>query len=311
MSSGVSAASCDSFIAFDRSRALSAIVSSYRSSLANSAAKRKVRYTAVFFPGTTDDRGNVLQQLYTLFLKRHLLSWLRLTSRHRQGEAAVLVADIYDAGIETMFGLDSIKQAADHKHDTALSEALEAAMKEDSESALRCLPRLFASYVQSVKRHKGALFSQGSNQAAGHITEQVQRATMVSCEAFVSLARMSTDILGWQCRVSLLETVETEILLSPKDEEAKALLRREGDMAMDAVADAWDGLYLQLLVMTYFHSMQSVIESRVPLVDCAVKVLAILTRIDYDLMTPSLALVYPKMMAVSSPPGSRDTSEES
>ena len=155
------------------------------------------------------------------------------------------MSDIYDAGIETMFGLDTIKQAADHKHDTVLTESLEAALGESSDAVFRALPQLFASYIQSVKRHKGALFSQGSNQAPGHITEQVQRATMAFYAGFVSLAHMSVDVPAWQCRVSLLELVEKENLLSPKDEDAKALLRRDGELAIEVLSDAWDGLFLQ------------------------------------------------------------------
>ena len=104
-------------------------------------------------------------QLYAIFLKRHLPWWLHIASckPKNQGQLPSLVADIYDAGIETMFGLDIIRQAADVKLDTSLREALEAALNEHFAVVLRCLPRLFESYVQAVKRYKGALFSQGSN----------------------------------------------------------------------------------------------------------------------------------------------------
>ncbi len=169
-----------------------------------------------------------------------------------------LVADIYDAGIETMFGLEIIRQAADHKLDTGLAEALDAASKEHSAVVLRCLPRLFESYVQSVKRHKGALFSQGSNQASGYLTEQVQRASMAFYATCDGLARSGADDVSWQTRVSLLEVVEKENLLSTKDEEAKALLRGDGDSAVEALAAARDGSYRHLPVLVEPHSMLSI-----------------------------------------------------
>ncbi|KAI0724331.1 Urb2/Npa2 family-domain-containing protein [Cerioporus squamosus] len=259
--SDASEASCGKLQVLHDFRALSLIVSSYRASLAHSAAKKK---------------------LYTIFLKRYLPSWLHLASCKptSPGQLPSLVAEIYDAGIETMFGLDIIRQAADHKLDTNLSEALEAASKEHSEVVLRCLPRIFESYVQTVKRHKGALFSQGSNQASGYLTEQVQRASMAFYAACDALARSGADDVSWQCRTSLLDVVERENLLSMKDEEAKALLRGDGDLAIEALAAARD-------------------EQRAARTECAVKILATLTRIDYDLMSTSFAAVFPRLAAVN------------
>ncbi|TFK90203.1 hypothetical protein K466DRAFT_574360 [Polyporus arcularius HHB13444] len=260
VSPDASQASCGKLQVLHDFRALSLIVSSYRASLAHSAAKKK---------------------LYTIFLKRYLLWWLHLASWKPKSEAQLpsLVADIYDAGIETMFGLDIIRQAADHKLDTGLAEALEAASKEHSAVVLRCLPRLFESYVQSLKRHKGALFSQGSNQASGYLTEQVQRASMAFYATCDGLARSGTDDVSWQTRVSLLEVVEKENLLSTKDEEAKALLRGDGDLAVEALAAARD-------------------EQHAARTESAVKVLATLTRIDYDLISTSFAVLFPRLASV-------------
>ena len=178
-------------------------------------------------------------------------------------------------------------------------EALEAALGDAYEAVLCSLPRLTASYVESVKRHKSALFSQGSGQVAGHITEQVQRATMAFYAGSVSLAQKGADEIAWKCRVSLLEMVEKENLLSPKDEEAKALLRREGDLAVEVLAGAWDGSYLQMCVIIAFTQMKSSLDKRVSRTDCAVKMLTTLTRIDYDLTSPSFVTVYSRMLAVS------------
>ena len=239
-------------------------------------------------------------QLYAIFLKRHLPWWLHIASckPKNQGQLPSLVADIYDAGIETMFGLDIIRQAADVKLDTSLREALEAALNEHFAVVLRCLPRLFESYVQAVKRYKGALFSQGSNQVAGYLIEQVQRASMAFYGSCDVLARSSADDASWRCRVSLLDVVEKENLLHGKDEEAKALLRGDGDLASQALVATRDGSYLQLSILVCPHSMLSPSEKHAERCESAVKILATLTRIDYDLMSPSFAVVFPRLASV-------------
>ena len=214
------------------------------------------------------------------------------------GNGQALLSDVYDAGIETMFGLDVVKQVTDSKHDTALLEALENASIQSPAMVLRSLPRLFASYVQSLKRHKGAIFSQGSNQASSHIADQLQAAAMIFYAMCVTLARRTADDASWQCRVSLLHVVERENLFSVKDEEAKTLLREDGESAVEALAAAWDGSYIRYL---YYCTLNPHLlsENFVVRTDCALKILATLVRIDYDQMSASFAVIYPRLLAVS------------
>ncbi|KAL1952185.1 hypothetical protein VTO73DRAFT_1334 [Trametes versicolor] len=242
-------------------RALSLIVSSYRTALSNSGSKRK--------------------QLYTLFLQKHLDSWLQVTARNSSGGGVQpsLASDVYDAGIETIFGLDILKPAVDQKHEAALTESLERTLKNLPGTVLRMLPRVFASYVQMVKRHKGALFGQGSSQAPGHTAEQLQIAAMVFYSCSAALACVGEDDASWQCRVALLEVVERENLFSPKDDDARAQLRLDGDAAADALSTAFDDQHLVR-------------------VDSAVKILSLLTRIEHDLMSVRSATILPRLAAI-------------
>ncbi|KAI0824124.1 Urb2/Npa2 family-domain-containing protein [Trametes gibbosa] len=246
----------------DDRRALSLIVSSYRAALTNSGSKRK--------------------QLYALFLK-HLECWLQVTTWSTEGSSAQLslASDIYDAGIETVFGLDVLKQVTDQKHESALADSLERTLKTCPETVLRPLPRLFASYVRAVKRHKSALFGQGSSQAPGHIAEQLQVAGMAFYGSCAALARVGDDDVSWRCRVALLEVVESENLLNIKDEQAKTLLRQDGDMAVDSLTTASDARCSDRL-------------------DSAARVLTLLTRIDYDIMSTKAAAIFPRLVAVPS-----------
>ncbi|PIL29586.1 hypothetical protein GSI_08222 [Ganoderma sinense ZZ0214-1] len=243
--------------ALDDFRAPSSMVASYRTSLAASASKRK--------------------QLYTLFLKKHLSRWVHLVPS--DGDVPPIVSDVYDAGIETMFGLEIVKQTADNKPDSVLSDALENTLKDSPAVVLRSLPRLFASYVRNLKRHKGTLFGQGSSQTSGHVTDQAQTAAMAFYATCNALIRTTTDDASWQCRVSLLEVVEREGLFKSNDNEARTLLRRDGDLAVEALATAWD-------------------EQHAASTDCAVKVLAALARIDHDLMSASFNVVYSRLLVI-------------
>ncbi|KAI9066632.1 hypothetical protein FKP32DRAFT_1589329 [Trametes sanguinea] len=249
------------------SRALSLIVSSYRGILSNAGSKRK--------------------QLYTQFLQKYLQSWLQVTTRSCEGQDAQpqLVSDIYDAGIDTLFGLDLLKPAADQKHDSALADAFEHILQVSSDIVLRPLPRLFASYVQTIKRHKGALFGQGSNQASGQAADQLQAIAMGFYALCGTLARAVTDDVSWRCRVALLEVVEKENLFNAKDNDAKALLRQDGEVATETLSSAWDDQ----------HASRT---------DAAVQILTLLTRIDYDLMSPSSAIVFPRLLAIPASVGS-------
>ncbi|KAH9890919.1 Urb2/Npa2 family-domain-containing protein [Cubamyces lactineus] len=253
---------CESQL-LNESRALSLIVQSYRASLVNAGSKRK--------------------QLYTLFLQKHLKSWLEVATRSWGGQnvRSSLEADMYDAGIETVFVLEVLKPAADQKHDSALVEALERTMQASYEIVLRPLPRLFASYVQTVKRHKSALFGQGSSQVPGQIAYQVQAAAMAFYSNLSTLTRAGGDDDFWRCRVSLLDVVEKENLFNPKDDEARILLRQDGDIAVETLNNAHDEA----------HTFRT---------DSAVQVLALLTRIDYDLMSTSAAVLFPRLVAIPS-----------
>ncbi|KAI8995332.1 Urb2/Npa2 family-domain-containing protein [Trametes punicea] len=245
----------------DNSRALSVIVSSYRGTLSNSGSKKK--------------------QLYTLFLEKYVDFWLKLAtwSCGRESVQPQLASDIYDAGIETMFGLELLKPAADRKHDLALADALERILRTSPEIVLRPLPRMFKSYVHTIRRHRGALFGQGSSQALGQVVDQFQAVAIGFYSLCSNLARAGGEGMYWRCRVSLLEVVEKENLFNSKDDDAKTLLRQDGDLAIDALATAWD-------------------EQHASRTDSAVQILTLLTRIDYDLMSDGAIHVFPRLLAL-------------
>ncbi|EMD41711.1 hypothetical protein CERSUDRAFT_128752 [Gelatoporia subvermispora B] len=242
-------------------RVVRLIVSSYRSSLANASNKKK---------------------LYSAFLKTHLLPWLRCVylkagpSDFDQG----LKTDVFSAGIETVFNLDILRQAGELYCDNALKEALARATSGTAQETLSVIPRLLQAFVHAIKRHRGALFSQGSHQAPADTARQVQASGMAFFSLCNSLLGSSDDNLqSWQMRIDLLSVVQAENLYYTEDEPAAGVLRQSGKLAMDALKQAWQKEHAERTQK-------------------ALDVLAALVRIDYDLMSPTLPTILPRLAMV-------------
>ncbi|TFY69060.1 hypothetical protein EVJ58_g637 [Rhodofomes roseus] len=239
------------------------VISSYRTAYGNLANKKK---------------------LYTTFLQHHFLHWLQCIQYGVPHDAARLtpISDVYLAGIETLFSVDVLRNVEDHKCDAALKDAISQSSHLSSKAVLHALPLLLTSFVQSLKKNRNALFSQGSSNAAGHASMQVQPAGLAFyalCENILDAAPTPDSTQIWDTRVALLETVDSESLYNPSDANGTEVLRNSGAMAVR--------------VVTY-------IQEDVAFLDKAEDVLAILTRIDYDLMAPELPVLWPALARTSS-----------
>ncbi|OCH96588.1 hypothetical protein OBBRIDRAFT_765485 [Obba rivulosa] len=242
-------------------RVVISIVSSYRSSLANSSNKKK---------------------LYTTFLQQHFRPWLQCIHL----EAGNITSDqglkteIFLVGSETIFNLDILRQAGELHCDNGFKEALSRAMSEVARETLSSLPRLFQAFTQAIRRHRGALFSQGSHQAPADTAKQVQASSMAFfalCDSL--LASPGDDLLVWQTRVDLLSAIEAENLYNSGDDLAVDVLRQNGKLAVDALKPAWQKEYAERTQK-------------------ALDVLSALVRIDYDLMAPTLPTIFPRLAMV-------------
>lgn len=180
----------------------------------------------------------VCRQLYTAFLQSHILSWLRDTIRHESHETV----DSYVAGVEIIFNVDILRQAGDQKCDNSLKDVLAASVLVDPSTILGSLPRLLKSFVQSIKRHRSVLFSQGSNQTPSETALPIQAAGMAFFTLCNSLlTKTDNGDLVWHARVLLLEIVVQENLFSAHDDHAALMLRSNGELANQALSSAWQG----------------------------------------------------------------------
>ncbi|RDB29584.1 hypothetical protein Hypma_015277 [Hypsizygus marmoreus] len=231
------------------------ITASFRNSVSNSSNKKKI---------------------YSTFLQSHFHYWLQCVILHHPQEPLRLLLDaIYDAGAETIFNVDILRQIQDSNTEIALLEAVACAVSSHT-SIVAVLPRLFSSYIEAIKKHRGALFSQGSNQLPGSATEELCSTGMqffAVCESL--LGRMEQNAHAWAARVALLSLVDQERLFHQKQPSAELALNRIVNEALAALDQS--------------HGESDLIAH-------AVECLSALARIDYDLVIPALPRILPKIL---------------
>ncbi|KAH8100543.1 Urb2/Npa2 family-domain-containing protein [Cristinia sonorae] len=193
----------------------SLVVATYRSSLVNTANKKK---------------------LYTTFTQTHLRHWLECS-------ADVLSvpekSERYEAGIETLFNVDTLRSVQEVHAANTFEKALANLISTQPDIVLQSLPRLFRSHGQTQIKYRAALYGQGSKQTTGSTTEQARSASMgflTLCESLLSQVPENEAV--WTARVSLLRIVDQEGLLSRSDEDSAAVLRRIGESAVLSLGSA-------------------------------------------------------------------------
>jgi hypothetical protein len=140
-------------------------------------------------------------------LQTHFHRWLESALLESSPETQSLLELIYRAGTDTLFSLDVLRQARDSTSEDPILDAV----KTSNSQVLSCLPRLLASYVQAIQRHRGALFGQGLNQLPGAAYEDMQASALrffASSESLLDAAESDTQ--KWSIKAALLRVVDQE-----------------------------------------------------------------------------------------------------
>ncbi|CCM02194.1 uncharacterized protein FIBRA_04274 [Fibroporia radiculosa] len=242
----------------------SLIASSYRTALSNSAAKKK---------------------LYAAFLQHHIFDWLQCIKPGVDSQQwhQSLASEIFVTGIETFFNLDILRALDDKKCDATFKETLLKLSVTSPSAVIDVFPSLYQSFMQSIKRYKGALFGQSSGRAVstGNAIVQLQTAGMafLSClDEVITSASSTQHVLVWRTRVELLAIVHNENLYNADDEDATRTLRHIGELAIAALASPDD--------------------NHMPQVPLALEALSALTRVDYDIMSPSFSTIWSRIALI-------------
>lgn len=213
------------------------------------------------------------------------------------------VSDIYSAGVDTLFHVDILRNTDDHKCDGALKSALDRTLLASREAALRVLPRLLVSFVQSLKRNRNTIYGQGSSSGLSHAAVQIQAdsvAFYALCEASINGSPHSDRPSTWDTRIALLKTVDSETLYHASDADGNQVYRSSGNAAVRILASSRNGNIAHICVRHLLLADPDINLDAV-LVDKALDVLTVLTHIDYDLMAPELPVIWPTLAHVGTP----------
>jgi hypothetical protein len=220
-----------------------------------------------------------------------------------------LYQNIYESGAETLFNLDILRQLSDSRptdQSKILFSHLHKARSLSSEnvSTLSAIPLLFSSYVQAIKRYRGAVFNQYSNTAnVAALNDELHSASMrffANCEAVVvggdANGGRAKEIGVWHARLKLLETVLDERLFSAQQEGATAMLNTVIEDAISVIPSSWNGISY-FFRRTKVRSNLTLGEHR-DVISLAIKCLHKIGQIDCDLVLPSLPRIYPSLLPV-------------
>lgn len=174
-------------------------------------------------------------QICNLFLQQHLLLWLERVACTAAGQQ--LQDSLYNAGVETFFSLDVLRQSHDSKSGNAILSALQNVGESSKNVVIASLPRLFSSFLQAIKKYRTTLFGQGSNQLPGAGTNELNAAGMhffIRCQSLLGDDQSSLD--AWMTRNALLDIVRENNLLNRSLPDVELAINQIGDLAIEALA---------------------------------------------------------------------------
>ncbi|KAF9480438.1 hypothetical protein BDN70DRAFT_931712 [Pholiota conissans] len=236
------------------------ISSSYRNSLLNTSNKKK---------------------LYLAFLQSYLKPWLQVVSDEYCTSNEMLKTSVLDAGIETLFNLDILRQNIDSKADHSLVEHLQVLSSTEKGLVYTHIQSILVYYIQAIRKHRGALFSQGSSQSQGASLDELHE---YGTQFFISLLGLvqesERDTLAWTTRASLLEVVDKENLFNRKQPDMQRSLKH----------------LLECILMSPNEGRK---EDQPECTEPAVQCLSIVSHIDYDLVLPYVPRILPLLFQIS------------
>ncbi|KAM6497881.1 Urb2/Npa2 family domain containing protein [Amanita muscaria] len=224
------------------------ITNSYRSSFANNSNKRK---------------------LFHLFSQHHFHQWLEcMASTLEDADHAQLLDIVYNAGVETLYNPDVLRQSLHPNTENPVLTSFQEASKSSKTDILSVLPRLFSSFLQSIKKYRTSLFGQGSAASTTQESNAVSMRFFITCQSF-----LGSSIEAWRARSALLVIVRENNLLNRPLLEATASLGQICELAIASLSESANPALA---------------------LDC----LCTLTRIDHDIVLPTLPSLLPRLLQI-------------
>ena len=153
-----------------------------------------------------------------------------------------LLSDIYAVGVELLFSLDILRQLSDANASASLFSPFKSIIITLPNISLPILPHLLASFAQNVRKHRSAIFGPGDASLLDARTSSVKFFAALE-ESLRNLGGDKQQTVVWKTRGEILTVVEKENLFAVGSEEAEALLKKDIDLAIHALDNAWEGLH--------------------------------------------------------------------
>ncbi|KAK0245997.1 Urb2/Npa2 family-domain-containing protein [Armillaria nabsnona] len=210
------------------------------------------------------NNSSMKKKLYSTFTQMYLRDWMTYTTTITA--TSVLGENIYAAGVEILFCLDILRQSVDGEF--AFFEALEGV---DMPSLLGNLPRLFRSFVNSVKRFRGALFGQGSSRQSTGGVEEARAAGMrffISSQPLLNVSGL--EVRAWTAQVELLKVINEEALFSSSQRDLEEVFTEVIENAISVLSTTSSAeqqaiIYLVADALTMIARIEySVLEAALP-----------------------------------------------
>jgi hypothetical protein len=173
-------------------------------------------------------------------LQLQLHNWLHAVAKDF-GTHKSLKTIIVEAGIDTIFNLDILRQSQDGSTESTLLQNLRTLNKSREELVMETLPQIYDHYIHSLKKHRGALFGQGSQHYGGTALDELHGAGIrffISCEGML---RDDQTSVVWATRIALLQIVNQENLFYRKQPDTQVVLDQLLQTSLTALNDSWQG----------------------------------------------------------------------
>ncbi|KAK0208512.1 Urb2/Npa2 family-domain-containing protein [Desarmillaria ectypa] len=218
------------------------------------------------------NNSSMKKKLYSTFTQMYLCDWMSYTNAYVA--TSILRENVYAAGVEVLFSLDILRQSVDSKIN--FFEVLEGV---DMPSLLANLPRLFRSFITSMKRFRGALFGQGSSRQSTGGIEGVRAAGMhffISSQLLLNTSGL--EVRAWTAQVELLKVINEEALFSSSQQDLEGIFTKVIENAVSVLSAA------------------SVTEEQKINISLVADALTMIARIEYSILEAALPRIVPLIL---------------
>ena len=123
-----------------------------------------------------------------------------------------------------------------------LVECLEKISSIDEDLVMQNLPNILMQYISANKKHRGALFSQGSQTQPGASLDELHETGMRFFTLIMGLVDDSKqNCRAWQTRALLLQIVERENIFNSKQSDSQITFNRILELVLVVLSDGWKG----------------------------------------------------------------------